>query len=105
MSAPASAATVDRVLAVFLLLIGPAAGADEPDPSWLDRVDGRVFTHSEADSLIRDLPSGRSVWSLLETLEAPAVLDRIEGAGLYPGEPGRFSMRGASWTQNRVLLD
>jgi len=77
-----------RELALVVFLpIGSAAGADEPD------------------SLARDLPSGRSAWSLLETLEAPVVLDRIEGAGLYPAEPGRFSMRGASWTQNRVLLD
>ena len=51
------------------------------------------------------LPSSRDVWSHLETVEPSAILDRIDGAGLYLGEPGRFSMRGASWTQNAILLD
>lgn len=53
----------------------------------------------------RDLPSSRNVWSLLETAEPAAILDRIDGAGLFLGEPGRFSMRGASWTQNAFVLD
>ncbi len=57
------------------------------------------------ERLLRDLPSSRNLWSLLETAEPAAILDRIDGAGLYLSEPGRFSMRGASWTQNAVLLD
>ncbi len=57
------------------------------------------------ERLARDLPSSGNAWSLLETVEPAAILDRIDGAGLYLGEPGRFSMRGASWTQNAVLLD
>ena len=57
------------------------------------------------EEVTRDLPSARNAWSLLETAEPAAILDRIDGAGLYLGEPGRFSLRGASWTQNAVLLD
>jgi hypothetical protein len=57
------------------------------------------------DGLARDLPSGRSVWSLLETVEPAAIVDRIDGAGLHLGEPGRFALRGTSWTQNVVILD
>jgi hypothetical protein len=57
------------------------------------------------EGLAHELPSARTVWSLLETGEPAAILDRIDGAGLHLGEPGRFSMRGASWTQNTVLLD
>jgi hypothetical protein len=34
-----------------------------------------------------------------------AILDRIDGAGLHLGEAGRFSMHGASWTQNAFVLD
>jgi hypothetical protein len=52
-----------------------------------------------------ELPSSRSIWSHLETVEPSAILDRIDGAGLHLGEPGRLSMRGASWTQNVVRLD
>ncbi len=71
----------------------------------LDCADGRIATRWDLDALARDLPSARTVWSLLETLEPAAVTDRIEGAGLYPAEPARFAMRGASWTQNAVLVD
>jgi hypothetical protein len=60
---------------------------------------------SQKDVALRDLPSSRDIWSLLETAEPAAILDRMDGAGLYLGEPGRFSMRGASWTQNTILLD
>jgi hypothetical protein len=69
------------------------------------RADGPITTRWETDALARDLPSGRSCWWLLETVEPAAIVDRIDGAGLYPAEPGRFGMRGASWTQNAVLLD
>jgi hypothetical protein len=51
------------------------------------------------------LPATHDPWSLLETLEPSAIVDRTNGPGLYLGEPGRFSMRGASWTQNSVTLD
>jgi hypothetical protein len=79
------------------------AGATCP-PTQLDRVAG-IATRWDLDSLARDLPSGHSAWSLLETVEPGAVVDRIDGAGLYLDEAGRFGMRGASWTQNTVLLD
>jgi hypothetical protein len=108
MPAPPSPSRGEGALAALLVLIGPLAGAGDTDTryrAWVDRVDGRVVTRWEQDSMARDLPSGRSLWSLLETVEPSAVVDRIDGAGLHPGEPGRFSMRGASWTQNAVLFD
>jgi hypothetical protein len=71
----------------------------------LECADGRIATRWVLDSLARDLPLGRSAWALLETVEPAAVVDRIDGAGLHVDEPGRFAMRGASWTQNAVLLD
>ena len=70
----------------------------------IERLDGRVVAVF-SERLTRDLPSSGTAWSLLETAEPAAILDRIDGAGLYLGEPGRFSMRGTSWTQNAVLLD
>jgi TonB dependent receptor-like, beta-barrel len=71
----------------------------------LERLDGRVVSRRESESVARDLPSSRTAWSLLETVEPAVVVDRIDGAGLHPGEPGRFSMHGTSWTQNALLLD
>ncbi len=68
------------------------------------RAAGVVALRDEA-WLARDLPSSQNVWSLLETAEPAAILDRIDGAGLFLGEPGRLSMRGASWTQNALVLD
>jgi hypothetical protein len=89
----------------LILLAHASALADEPVKVWLDSNDSRVVTRFEADGLARDLPLGQSGWSLLETLEPAAIVDRIEGAGLYPGEPGRFSLHGPSWTANTVRLD
>jgi hypothetical protein len=49
--------------------------------------------------LLRDIPSSGSPWSLLETVEATAILDRIENGGLYVGEAGLLGVHGSSWTQ------
>ena len=54
---------------------------------------------------LRDLPSGRDVFSLLETAEPLTVADRIDTGGLFTGEAGRLSARGASWTQATFALD
>ena len=78
---------------------------ERPDARFrTDRLDARVVAVL-SERLARDLPSSASAWSLLETAEPAAILDRIDGAGLYLGEPGHFSMRGTSWAQNAVLLD
>ncbi|HEV7499472.1 MAG TPA: hypothetical protein VGQ33_05680, partial [Vicinamibacteria bacterium] len=39
------------------------------------------------------------VWSIFETIESTAILDRIESSGLYVGEAGLMGVRGSSWTQ------
>lgn len=113
-------AAVAALLAALLALIGRRSGATEaPPPAAGSRIavgstcapghpecyDGRIATRWDQDCLARDLPSGRSIWSLLETVEPAAVVDRIDGAGLHLDEGGRVAMRGASWTQNTVLLD
>ncbi len=107
-------------LAALLALTGRVAADDDaPPPSGdafvtvgsacprlqLSCADGRVATRWELDALARDLPSSGSLWSLLETVDPAAVVDRIDGAGLHLDEPGRFALRGASWTQNAVVLD
>jgi hypothetical protein len=90
------------VLVAFLLAPGvPSPAADEPRPV----APTPSPSPSDQTTLARDLPSSRNVWSFLETAEPMAVVDRIDGAGLYLGTPGRFSIRGASWTQNVFLLD
>ncbi|HSD67120.1 MAG TPA: TonB-dependent receptor [Vicinamibacteria bacterium] len=107
------------ILGALLILTGRVAAEDAPPPASdafvtvgracptrpLDCAEGRIATRWEMEDLARDLPSGRGAWSLLETVEPAAVVDRIDGAGLHLDEPGRFSMRGTSWTQNALLLD
>src|SRR5258708_11341844 len=44
------------------------------------------------------------VWSVFETIESTAILDRIESSGLYVGEAGLMGVRGSSWTQASWLL-
>jgi hypothetical protein len=108
------------IVAAVSVLTGARADAGEAPPPpgdagitvgsscpgmQLDCADARIATRWDLDSFARDLPSGGSAWSLLETVEPAAIVDRIDGAGLHLDEPGRFAMRGASWTQNAVLLD
>jgi len=110
-----AAALVVATLAVS----APAIAGDAPAPATTtaaragsscpllsaDCTESRLTSRWILDSLARDLPSSRDVWSLLETVEPAAIVDRVDGAGLYAEQPGRFSLRGSSWRQNAVLLD
>ena len=52
------------------------------------------------------LPSGNSIWSLIENQDLSATTNRIDVGGLWNGIPGLFSARGsASWTQNEYRLN
>jgi hypothetical protein len=89
------------LLAALAALSGQVVSAGEdPQPAAAPA----VVAAPDPTPLSRDLPSSRNIWSILETVEPMAILDRIDGAGLHLGEPGRFSMHGASWTQNAFLL-
>ena len=39
-------------------------------------------------ALLSSLPMSNGVWSIFETIESTAILDRIESSGLYVGEAG-----------------
>jgi len=51
------------------------------------------------------LPHAGTVSNVLETLEPFAVTDRIDVAGVESSTYPLWSVRGSSWTQNRVLVD
>jgi len=53
---------------------------------------------------LRDLPGSGEPWSLIETVEPAAIADRIDGGGLWAGQPGRSSTHGSSWTQASLVL-
>ena len=76
------------ILVLGLLTVREAVGADSLSL-------GATF---DAD-LVRDLPGTRRPWSILETADVTAILDRIDNGGLYTGEAEIVGVHGASWTQ------
>jgi hypothetical protein len=71
-----------------------APAASTAFPAVLPRSLGPTFDRQ----FLLDLP-GRGLWSLFETVESTAVLDRIDGGGLYVGEAALLGTRGSSWTR------
>jgi hypothetical protein len=51
------------------------------------------------------LPAAATWWSLIETADGNAVVDRIDNGGLYLGEPALIGMHGSSWTQAGFVMD
>lgn len=64
-------------------------------------VSGALFSEIQ----LRDLPSARTLWSLIETADQLTIVDRIENGGLYLGEPKLLGNVGSSWTQTGFALD
>jgi hypothetical protein len=62
--------------------------------------DGIVFD----EPLLEALPCGRSPWSLVETADARAVMDRIDGGGLWTGEAPLVGVHGSSWRQASLQM-
>jgi hypothetical protein len=55
---------------------------------------------------IENLPTGHSIWSLIENQDFSATTNRIDVGGLWETQPALFSARGAtSWTQNTYVLN
>ena len=78
------------------------------DAGWrievVDRVrsgEGELFDAA----LLRDLPSNRNIFGLPETVDAVAVVDRIDNGGVYGSQPGLVGAHGTSWTQTSFQLD
>ena len=108
--APLSSAPVDlggfETVFIMLRLIpsGPDKGLivesltrDPGSPSSATTID--------ADQM-RLLPSGGSVWSLIENQDMSATTDRIDVGGMRSDLPALFSARGGtSWTQNEYRLN
>ncbi len=62
-------------------------------------------TTIDADQMML-LPSGGSVWSLIENQDMSATTDRIDVGGMRSDLPALFSARGGtSWTQNEYRLN
>ena len=76
-----------------------------PAPSMIDFSDYDSQTILD-EAQIQALPSGNSIWSLIENQDLSATTSRIDVGGLWASIPALFSARGgASWTQNAYSLD
>jgi len=78
----------------------PAPAAPASDDAAFPRSLGFTFDRE----LLRDLPLSDGLWSIFETVESTAILDRMDSGGLYVGEAGLLGIRGSSWTQASWLL-
>jgi hypothetical protein len=76
----------------------PATAAAPPPPAVLAR-SGRSLGPEFGMDLLQGLPMSNGLWSVFETIEPTAILDRMESGGLYVGEAGLMGIRGSSWTQ------
>ncbi len=73
----------------------------------LSRDPGSLSSATTIDTdQMRLLPSGGSVWSLIENQDMSATTDRIDIGGMRSDLPALFSARGGtSWTQNEYRLN
>lgn len=79
---------------VVTATIEPAASSIEE--TAIDQpAEGTAFS----EAWLRDLPTSRDPWSLLETTETVAIADRMDTGGVWAGLPGRVTAHGTSLTQ------
>ncbi len=78
----------------------PSPAASPPTAPVFPRSLGSTYDRQ----FLLDLP-GQGLWSLFETIESTAILDHMDGGGLYVGEARLLGIRGSSWTQASWLLD
>ncbi|HEX2695290.1 MAG TPA: TonB-dependent receptor, partial [Acidobacteriota bacterium] len=73
----------------------------------LSRDPGSLSSATTIDTdQMRLLPSGGSVWSLIENQDMSATTDRIDVGGMRSDLPALFSARGGtSWTENEYRLN
>jgi hypothetical protein len=78
----------------------PAAGAQTQEPLGTLQPLGVSFS-AEA---LRDLPSGSTIFSLLDSSVPELISDRVDAGGLTVGQPARIGAHGSSWTQTMYRI-
>jgi hypothetical protein len=86
---------------VVLELTQAASSAPRIEFLYRDRPGlGQEFSRDE----LKSLPSGESLWGLVDTAAPFVIADRFDAGGLATGGWPRVGMRGASWTSTRLLV-
>src|SRR5262249_28279040 len=74
-----------------------------PEPQIENRSNYWGYTFGDVD--IREMPTNRTVWSLLENQGLPTVAETLDAWQTETGTPGRFGIHGDSWTENQYLFN
>ncbi len=93
-------AAIQSPVAEPAIVAPPLAAAP---PATVEHLFPRSLGSTFDRQFLLDLP-GQGLWSLFETVESTAILDRMDGAGLYVGEAGLLGIRGSSWTQATWIM-
>jgi hypothetical protein len=60
--------------------------------------------NSLTGDMLADLPSGATIFSLLDTAIPEVISDRVDAGSLTPGQPARLGAHGSSWTQTMFRI-
>jgi len=92
---------VSRFAAVVVIVwLTPAVHAQAPQAAAERQPLGNSLTSEE----LMDLPSGATIFSLLDTAIPEVISDRVDAGSLTPGQPARFGAHGSSWTQTMFRI-
>jgi hypothetical protein len=95
-----------REIRVFLKLTGSGPDARVSLESVVRDVSDVSSATTIDASQMRLLPSGNSIWSLIENQDLSATTNRLDVGGLWAATPALWSARGStSWTQSAYLLN
>ena len=78
----------------------PAVHAQTPQPA----AERQPLGYSLTSDQLADLPSGATIFSLLDTSIPEVISDRVDAGSLTPGQPARFGAHGSSWTQTMFRI-
>ncbi|HWF85337.1 MAG TPA: TonB-dependent receptor [Vicinamibacterales bacterium] len=98
-----------RTIGILLIAIGftaatAAAQAPAPaEPPAEPRAQPMLVTEIPEVALT-DLPSSSDLYSLLETMQADLISDRMDTGGLGMGQPPRIGAHGSTWTQTQFRI-
>jgi hypothetical protein len=82
-----------------------SASAARPQSANLSLADNAPFASVYGAPLVRDLPTGGSLFGLIESVQPSVVSDRFSSGGLYAGQPARLGGLLASWTRTQFAID
>lgn len=100
---PARAQTVPRP-AVQPAAVPPADAQPENTPEPESIGQGPALGSTLTFDLLRDLPTGGTLYSILETTQAEIISDRFSNGGVNYGTATRVGAFGSSWTQTMYRI-